>query len=80
VAPVPNCGLAKEVSILRSGDDPLLAVERRAYLNGIHDALAGVEAARVVLARVMERFELQALQLKARRVKAAGETAGGAGS
>jgi hypothetical protein len=69
--------LAKEVSILRSGGDPLLAAEGRAYLTGIHDALAGVEAARVVLAAVMERFELQALQFKARQAQEAAKRASG---
>jgi hypothetical protein len=32
-------------------DHPLLFVETRAYLKPIRDALAGVESARVVLAR-----------------------------
>jgi hypothetical protein len=34
-----------------------LYLERRAYLNGIQDALAGVEAARVALARARQRLE-----------------------
>jgi hypothetical protein len=49
-------GLAKEVAILRKADDPLLYLERRAYLNGIQDAIAGVEAARVLLAKVCQRL------------------------
>lgn len=49
-------GLAKEVSIWKAGDDPLLYTERRAYLNAIQDALAGVEAARVTLARARGRL------------------------
>jgi hypothetical protein len=36
-------------------DHPLLFVETRAYLSAIRDALAGVEAARVVLAKARRR-------------------------
>jgi len=50
-------GLAKEVVIWDEHDDPLLFVERRAYLKAIHDALSGVESARVVLARARQRIE-----------------------
>jgi hypothetical protein len=49
-------GLAKEVSLWKAGNDPLLYLERKAYLNGIQDALAGVESARVVLARARQRL------------------------
>ena len=38
-------------------DHPLLFVETRAYLKAIRDALAGVEAARVVLAKAKQRNE-----------------------
>jgi hypothetical protein len=37
--------------------DPLLFHERKAYLGAVQDALAGVEAARVVLAGVVRRIE-----------------------
>jgi hypothetical protein len=47
-------GLMREV-IMDEHDDPLLFIERRAYLKAIRDALAGVEAARVVLAKVVDR-------------------------
>ena len=50
-------GLAKEVSLWRVGNDPLLYLERKSYLNAIQDALAGVEAARVVLARAVQRLQ-----------------------
>ncbi len=50
-------GLAKEVLLWRDGGDPLLYLERRAYLNGLQDALAGAEAARVALARARQRIE-----------------------
>jgi hypothetical protein len=50
-------GLAKEVSLWKACDDPLLYLERRAYLGAIQDALAGTESARVVLAKVVQRLE-----------------------
>jgi hypothetical protein len=49
-------GLSREVALWKEGNDPLLYLERRAYLNAIQDALAGVEAARVVLARANQRL------------------------
>jgi hypothetical protein len=49
-------GLAKEVVMWREGSDPLLYLERKAYLNGIQDALAGLESARVALARASHRL------------------------
>lgn len=52
-------GLAKEVVLWREGNDPLLYLERKAYLGAIQDALAGVEAARVVLAKVRQRLEME---------------------
>jgi hypothetical protein len=53
-------GLAKEVTLLRKGNDPLLYLERKAYLTAIQDALAGVEAARVALAKACQRLEERA--------------------
>ena len=47
-------GLAKEVVLWKECNDPLLYLERRAYLGAIRDALAGVEEARVVLAKVRQ--------------------------
>lgn len=52
-------GLSREVSLWKEGNDPLLYLERRAYLNGVQDALAGVEAARVVLARAVQRLRAE---------------------
>ena len=49
-------GLSKEVALWKEGNDPLLYLERKAYLDAIQDALAGVEAARVVLARALQRM------------------------
>jgi hypothetical protein len=42
-------GLAKEVGLQRGAEDVLLSRERRQYLRAIQEALAGAEAARVVL-------------------------------
>jgi hypothetical protein len=50
-------GLAKEVALWKKADDPLLYLERKAYLDAIQDALAGVEEARVILARARQRLE-----------------------
>ena len=50
-------GLAKEVTLWKSCNDPLLYVERKAYLGAIQNALVGIEAARVALAKVMQRLE-----------------------
>jgi len=50
-------GLAKEVLLWKDGTDPLLYLERKAYLRAIQDALAGIETARVVLARARQRIE-----------------------
>ena len=50
-------GLAKEVAIWKECNDPLLYLERKAYLTAIQDALAGVEEARVVLAKARQRLE-----------------------
>jgi hypothetical protein len=41
----------------RSANDPLLYRERKAYLAGIRNALAGVEEARVALVKVVQRTE-----------------------
>jgi hypothetical protein len=50
-------GLAREVDLQRGAEDLLLFRERKQYLGGIQDALAGAEAARVVLAAVVKRME-----------------------
>jgi hypothetical protein len=50
-------GLAKEIAVVGDADDPLLYLERRAYLLAIGDALAGVDAARVVLAKAVQRID-----------------------
>jgi hypothetical protein len=50
-------GLAKEVVRIREGTDPLLYLERKGYMAGLHDAIRGLEDARVMLAQVVFRIE-----------------------
>jgi hypothetical protein len=50
-------GLAKEVSLWKQSNDPLQHLERRAYLRAVQNALAGVEEARVILAKVCQRLD-----------------------
>ncbi len=50
-------GLAREVALWKEGTDPLLHQERRVYLKGIQDALAGVETARAALAQARQRLQ-----------------------
>jgi hypothetical protein len=45
------------VALRRGAEDLLLFRERRQYLAAVQDALAGGEAARVVLAGVVKRME-----------------------
>jgi hypothetical protein len=49
-------GLARELALWKQGNDPLLYLERRAYVNAMQDALAGLEEARVVLSQVVQRI------------------------
>src|SRR4051812_6038845 len=49
-------GLA-EALLVGACEDPLLYVERLAYLTGIRQAHAGVEGARVALAKALQRVE-----------------------
>jgi hypothetical protein len=48
-------GLAKELALWKEGNDPLLYLERQAYLKAIQEALTAVETARVVLAKARQR-------------------------
>jgi hypothetical protein len=53
-------GVSREMLLWQAGNDPLLFAERRAYLKAMQDVLAGVEEARVVLARARQRLEAPA--------------------
>jgi hypothetical protein len=50
-------GLTRERYIIDKGDDPLLYLERRAYLLALTAAIGGLEGARVVLAKARQRIE-----------------------
>lgn len=51
-----TCGLAKEVLLWKECNDPLLYMERRAYLEAMQNALAELDGARVVLALARDRL------------------------
>jgi hypothetical protein len=50
------CGLMREQAIIGTGQDPLLYLERRAYLAALDVAVRGLESARVVLAKARLRM------------------------
>ncbi len=50
-------GLMKEEAGVKECEDPLLHVERRAYLGSLGRALDGVEGARVALAKALQWIE-----------------------
>jgi hypothetical protein len=49
-------GLRKEVVVIGEADDPLLYLERLAYVEALRGAVAGLEGARVTLARALQRL------------------------
>jgi hypothetical protein len=49
-------GLMKEVAIIRQADDRLLYLERLAYEEALRGAVAGLEDARVTLAKALQRI------------------------
>jgi hypothetical protein len=59
---VLSLGLMRECALWEKADDPLLYLERRGYLDGIHQALAGVESARVFLTKACLRIREEAKQ------------------
>jgi hypothetical protein len=50
-------GLAQEPSIWRKCDAPVLYVHRLEYVEGIQDAVSGLEKARVALAKMIHQEE-----------------------
>jgi len=50
-------GIALEIVIVSKADDPLLYLERRAYLDALHLMVSGVEAARLVLVKARQRID-----------------------
>ena len=49
-------GMAKEIVTWKECNDPLLHLERKAYLEGIRDALDGIETARIALVTAKQRL------------------------
>jgi len=49
--------LVQEYLLVQSHESPLLDGERRAYLIGIQEAIAGLDEARVVLGKAIRRVE-----------------------
>jgi hypothetical protein len=60
-------GLAKEVVLWKECNDPLLYMERRAYLEAMQNGLAQLDNARVVLARARQRLTSGANEESQRR-------------
>ena len=52
-----SLGLAREISIVDKADDPMLYLERRAYLDALLATVRGVEAARVALVKAWQRLD-----------------------
>jgi hypothetical protein len=50
-------GLAKEIVICKPCNDPLLYRERQDFMKAMREALSGVEAAHVTLAKARQRLE-----------------------
>jgi hypothetical protein len=55
-------GLSLELHNVSKADDPILYVERREYLADMRRVQAGVEEARVVLAKVRQRIDNRAVR------------------
>jgi hypothetical protein len=52
-----SVGLAREMTLVQQAADPLLYLALKAYLGALGDALAGVEDARVTLAKALQRID-----------------------
>jgi hypothetical protein len=50
-------GLAKEASLWKKCDAPVLFVDRQEYIEAIQDAVSGLEKARVALAKTVQNEE-----------------------
>jgi len=46
-------GLFLEASLWRTCSAPIMALDRLAYMDAIHEAIHGLESARIILARVI---------------------------
>jgi hypothetical protein len=52
-------GLSRERVLWEEAQDPLLYLERKAYLQAVRQAIGGVEAARIVLVKACQRIETE---------------------
>jgi hypothetical protein len=50
-------GLGLEESLWRTCSAPVLAVDRIEYMNAIHEAIHGLESARMILAKMIREME-----------------------
>jgi hypothetical protein len=50
-------GLAQEASLWKKCDAPVLYVHRLEYMEGVQDAVSGLEKARVAMARMIQQEE-----------------------
>jgi len=50
-------GLCLEESLWRKCPAPIMALDRLAYMDAIHEAIHGLESARIILARVIRGLE-----------------------
>jgi hypothetical protein len=50
-------GLMRECAAIAAGNDPLVNLERKAYLAAVRGAVSGLESARVVPAKARQRIE-----------------------
>ena len=48
-------GLSREVALWKGKQSPLLDVEKKVYLNGVQDIIKGLDDARVVMTKALER-------------------------
>ena len=62
-------GLAKEETLWKPCNDPLLFLERKEYLKAVRTALACVDEARIALVRVVRRNSQQGLRSRLGRVQ-----------
>ncbi len=56
-------GLAREIVLWKQSEGPLLPLERHQYLEGLHDALAGLDEGLRVLGKVVDRIEALGLHI-----------------
>ena len=52
-----SIGLSREQVLIEEAQDPLLYLERKAYLAAVRHAVAGIESARVTLVKACQRID-----------------------